>query len=82
MAQLIVRNLENSVKERLRRRARQHHRSMEEEAREILRNSVNEEAATSEGLGTEISGLFKKAGLDYEIPELRGQTIKPPRFEE
>ena len=82
MAQLIVRNLETSVKERLRRRAHRHHRSMEEEAREILRNSVNDEEPARDGLGTEISALFRKTGIDYDIPELRGQSLKPPSFEE
>jgi len=82
MAQLIVRNLENSVKERLRQRARKHRRSMEEEAREILRNSVNEDETAGAGLGTEIAKLFQKTGLDTDIPEFRGQTLKPPQFEE
>lgn len=82
MAQLIVRNLENSVKERLRSRARRHHRSMEEEAREILRNCVNHEEPASDGLGTEISLLFKGTTLDHDISELRGHPLNPPRFEE
>lgn len=82
MAQLIVRNLESSVKERLRQRARRHRRSMEDEAREILRNSVNADEPARDGLGTEIAGLFRTAGLDTEIPEFRRQTLKPPRFEE
>ena len=54
---------------------------MEEEARDILRNAVNEDVPTG-GLGAEISGLFAKAGLDFDIPELRGHEIKPARFEE
>lgn len=81
MAQLVVRNLENVVKARLQRRARRNGRSMEEEARDILRNAVNEDVPTG-GLGAEISGLFAKAGLDFDIPELRGHEIKPARFEE
>lgn len=82
MAQLIVRNLENAVKERLRQRARKHRRSMEEEAREILRNSVNVDETTAAGLGTEIAALFQRAGLEADIPELRGQKLRPPRFDE
>jgi antitoxin FitA len=82
MAQLVVRNLENSVKERLRQRARRHRRSMEEEAREILRASVRQDEAASAGLGSEISALFKKSGLVSDIPELRGHTLQAPRFEE
>jgi plasmid stability protein len=82
MAQLIVRNLENSVKDRLRQRARKHRRSMEDEVREILRNSVNEDETASAELGTEIAKLFQKTGLETDIAEFRGQTLKPPRFEE
>jgi antitoxin FitA len=37
MAQLVVRNLEDAVKRRLKRRADKHGRSMEEEVRDILR---------------------------------------------
>lgn len=80
MAQLVVRNLENSVKARLQLRAQRHGRSMEEEAREILRNAISEDETPSRGLGTEIAALFKDAGLPSEIPELRGHTVKPVSF--
>jgi plasmid stability protein len=50
---------------------------MEEEARDILRNAVNEDEAPVGGLGTEISALFAKVGLDSDIQELRGHEIKP-----
>jgi plasmid stability protein len=81
MAQLVVRNIENAVKVRLQRRARRHGRSMEEEARDILRNAVNDEHLPVGGLGTEISALFAKFGLDSDIQELRGHEIKPAFFE-
>ena len=81
MAQFIVRNIENSVKARLQRRARRNGRSMEEELRDILRNAANEENTASGGLGTEISALFRKIGLERDIPELRGHEIKPADFE-
>jgi plasmid stability protein len=55
---------------------------MEEEVREILRNAANAEEPPAGGLGSEISGLFTRAGIDHEIPELRGHTIKAPWFEE
>ena len=82
MAQFVVRNIENGVKARLQRRARQNGRSMEEEVRDILRNAVNGQEVPAGGLGTEISALFAKAGLDFDIPELRGHAIKPASFEE
>jgi plasmid stability protein len=83
MAQLVVRNLENSVKARLQRRARRNGRSMEEEVRDILRAAVHKEERKSEfGLGTELAALFADVGLDEPIQELRGFEIKPPTFEE
>jgi antitoxin FitA len=80
MAQLVVRNIENEVKARLQRRAKRHGRSMEEEAREILRNATRDEQSPSGGLGSEIAALFAKTGLEEDIPELRGHKIKPPSF--
>jgi antitoxin FitA len=82
MGQLVVRNIENVVKERLQRRARRNRRSMEEEVREILRNAVNrDDEGSARGLGSELAGLFAKTGLDSDIPELRGNPIKPASFE-
>jgi antitoxin FitA len=81
MAQFVVRNIEKEVKVRLQRRAARHGRSMEEEVREILRNAVNEPEAAAGGLGTEIASLFANVGLDEEVPELRGQRVKPASFD-
>ena len=81
MAQLVVRNLEDSVKARLQRRARRNGRSMEEEVRDILRNAVKVEDVSGGRLGTEISSLFAKVGLQADIPELRGHKIDPASFD-
>jgi antitoxin FitA len=81
MAQFVVRNIENSVKERLRRRARRNGHSMEEEVRDILRDAVKEEPSSAGGLGSEIAALFSGIGLKSDLPELRGYKIKPPDFE-
>ena len=80
MAQLLVRNLEDRLKVRLQRRAKTHGRSMEEEAREILRNALREEEP-ARGLGTEIAALFRDRGLQEEIPELRGHAARPAVLE-
>lgn len=85
MAQLVVRNLEDDVKARLQRRAKRNRRSMEEEVRDILRAAAHkEEDIPSGGLAKEMAKLAAKAGtdFDFEIAELRGFEIKPPRFEE
>ena len=81
MGQLVVRNIENGVKRRLQRRAKRHGRSMEEEVRDILRNAVRGEETPSGGLGTDISTLFVKFGLNSDISELRGHAIVPAEFE-
>lgn len=77
----MVRNIENSVKTRLQRRAKRHGHSMEEEVRDILRSAVAADETASVGLGTEISRLFAKIGFPEDIPELHGHTIVPAEFE-
>jgi len=82
MAQLVVRNLEQSVKTRLQRRARRNGRSMEEEVRDILRNAANQPDKPEEGLGTAIAKLFRGKGYNFEVKELRGFPVKPISFDE
>jgi antitoxin FitA len=82
MAQLLVRNIEETVKERLRRRAKQHGRSMEEEAREILRQAVLSEPRRRRGAGTEIAAMFKDLNVDFEIPEFKDEQVRIPKFPE
>ena len=41
MANITIRNLDDDLEKRLRARAAEHHRSMEEEVRIILRDIVN-----------------------------------------
>lgn len=45
MASTTIRNLDDAVKRRLRIRAAEHGRSMEEEAREIIRQAVGQPSA-------------------------------------
>jgi plasmid stability protein len=82
MAQLLVRNLENSVKARLQRRAKRHGQSMEAEVRDILRAAVlKDEKTPVGGLGTKLAALFPKTGPDFQIENISIE-IKPPNFEE
>jgi plasmid stability protein len=81
MAQVIVRNLEDTVKRKLQRRAARHGHSMEEEIRDILRDAVKDEGRARKGLGTEIAELFKGIELEEPIEELRGFEVKPPKFD-
>ena len=87
MAQILVRNLEEDVKRKLKKRAAQHGRSLEAEAREILRGAVQVESGkpTEVGLGSRIAALFEGIGFtDEEIAEIersgRSWTFKPPDF--
>ncbi len=84
MAQLVVRNIEETVKAKLQRRAKRHGRSMEEEVREILRDATKSEGRSSKGLGTEIAELFRGIGLrpGEELPRLPEIRIEPPDFDE
>ena len=75
MAQLLVRNLEDDIKERLRVMAAAHGRSMEEEAREILRAAVLQPEPGD--LGSRLAERFKGCNLDGDIEELRGQAARP-----
>ena len=81
MAQLLVRKLEEDVKKKLQKRARRHGRSTEEEVREILRNAVRIEGGKSVGLGTELEAIFRGAGVEEEISELRGYPVEPIEFD-
>ena len=81
MASITIRNLDDDVKTRLRVRASANGRSMEEEARLILAEAVDREAAPREGLGTAIHELFKPfGGVELELPP-REPMREPPRFE-
>ena len=65
MAQFIVRNLENDVKVRLKRRAARHGRSMEEEVRHILRDAVKESRSTGRPAGVTHCGAFREEWADH-----------------
>lgn len=65
MASIIIRNLEDDVKARLKLRAAQKGRSMEEEARDALRQSVGSIHPRSD-LGTAIAARF--AALNVSLP--------------
>jgi plasmid stability protein len=81
MAQILVRNLEDDVKLKLRSRAQNHGRSTEEEVREILRNAVREPKTSPTPMGTRLLRRFAAIDLDLEFPELRGQSPRPARFD-
>ena len=79
MASMTIRNLDDSLKRSLRIRAAEHGKSMEEEAREILRSALSQEDPPSSSLSTRISRRFAEVGgVELQIPEREppGQSIK------
>ena len=78
MASLTIRNLEDSVKARLRVRAARHGHSMEEEARQILRQAVGA-APASISLADLADTLFGKQGAELE-PHPPIPARQPPDF--
>ena len=80
MASITVRNIDDGLKRRLRIRAAENGRSMEQEARNILKAALDEGEAPTVKLGTAIHELFKPyGGVELEIPT-REPMREPPRF--
>jgi antitoxin FitA len=82
MATLTIRQLDDELKRELRIRAARHGRSMEEEARQILRTALAQDLSDREDLFTAIRRYIDPiGGVDLELP-LREPPRDPPRFEE
>lgn len=79
MATLVIRNVETDIHERLKRRASARGRSMEEEARQLLRDGLAAEPIPpSQTLGSAIRALFEPLG-GVELPaDLRPRGSRPP----
>lgn len=82
MAQLLIRKLDERVKTRLQRRAKRNGRSMEAEAREVLRRASMEEETPEVGFGTASVALFSGSGvyIDEPFKEIRGMRMEIPDF--
>lgn len=84
MATILIRKLDDDFKSRLRQRAASHGRSMEEEARTILKEALDEGAPRR--TGADLVKAFRDAfgplgGVDLDIPP-RTPLREPPRFDE
>ena len=80
MASITIRNLDDDVKRRLRVRAAEHGRSMEEEARDILRQVVGQPSAPR-NLGQAIHARFVAVGGIDVAPVARGPMRTTPDFD-
>ena len=80
MASLTIRKLDERTKTRLRVRAAHHGRSMEEEAREILRSALTNPGPERENLVDSIRRRVAQfGGVELKIPK-RDSTRQPPDF--
>ncbi len=80
MASLTIRKLDEKTKTRLRVRAAHHGRSMEEEAREILRSTLGNATLEAANLAESIRERFASfGGLELKLPK-RDSVRPPPDF--
>lgn len=77
MASITIRNLDEPLKARLRVRAAIHGRSMEDEARAILRTALNTESAPPTNLAAAIRARFAPLG-GVELPIVPREPIRDP----
>src|SRR5260370_15237638 len=80
MATLTIRQLDQKTKTRLRVRAAHHGRSMEEEARDILRSALTTSSRTNGNLAEAIRRRFASfGGIEISLPP-RDAVRKAPGF--
>jgi plasmid stability protein len=77
VASITIRNLDDQTKARLRVRAAHHRRSMEDEARNILRAALIEEPTAPGNLAEAIRRRFEPlGGVDLPLPPR--EAMRPP----
>src|SRR5690606_41660570 len=78
---ITIRNLDDQTKDRLRIRAAHRRRSMEDEARSILREALASDSVTPANLAKAIESRFRPfGGVDLELPD-RESMREPPRLD-
>lgn len=81
MASMTIRNIDDQLKARLRVQAAQHGRSMEDEARDILRAALSSEAARAQSLVETIRARIEPlGGIDLDIAP-REPLREPPAID-
>lgn len=80
MASITIRRLDDAVKARLRMRAAVHGRSMEEEAREILKAGLSTQRAPKLSFAESIRRHIEPfGGVELTLPS-RDAVRRPPKF--
>ncbi|MDP3675573.1 MAG: hypothetical protein Q8R44_10840 [Novosphingobium sp.] len=77
MSAMTIRNIDDALKRRLRIQAARHGKSMEEEARDILRAALSIESPNLSDLGKSIRGRFAKLG-GVDLPDLPREPVRDP----
>ena len=81
MASITIRNLDEKLKQDLRVRAAHHSRSMEDEARDILRNALATREQRSTSLAKAVHRRFAQfGGIDIAV-QPRELIPEPPCFD-
>jgi len=79
MASITIRNLDEGIKQRLRIRAAEHGRSMEEEARDILRLAMAQSAPPRDLAAAIRARIGPLGAVDLDLPA-RDAMREPPHF--
>ncbi len=83
MASMTIRNLDDSLKAKLRVRAAQHGRSMEEEARQVLREALEDERAMPKPHLVDLARALFGGRDGVDLPPMpRTKARRLPGFEE
>ncbi len=77
MAVMTIRNIDDAIKKRLRVRAAVNGRSMEDEARDILRSALSTDDPRPRNLGQAIHERFGPLG-GVDLPDAPREAIREP----
>ena len=77
MASITIRRLEDSTKQRLRVRASRNKRSMEEEARQILKAALSQKSTSGSNFVKAIRAIVEPLG-GIELPDIPRSPMRPP----
>ena len=77
MAVMTIRNIDDAIKKRLRVRAAVNGRSMEDEARDILRSALSTDDPRPRNLGQAIHERFGPLG-GADLPDVPREAIREP----
>lgn len=82
MNQITIQNFDDDLKNRLQKRAEYNRRSLEEEAKEILKAALAENIQEPSNLAVTIQQRFAHVG-DFQLPKIVREPLRePPNFED